>query len=171
MATAEDVFPLYERKRSFTSGEVVQPVTIGDQSVPCRFRVKCYIRPGEECPICLEKIMLKKDAFLTGCGHSFHRGCLFKTFQAKWNENPFSVLRCPMCRCGLGFPLLLEKYRSLDDNHYSKNHLDELENFWLTKDFHMPYYCILVKKGRRDPVHYLGMKPSCTNCSDYIHHG
>lgn len=173
MATLEDVFYLYERnklfykkqKRIFEKNDPVQPVIIGDTSVPCSLSVKCYIRQGEECPICLENIMLKKDAFLTGCGHSFHRKCLFKMFENKWNQRLFSTLKCPMCRCVLGVPTLLERYKI----NYQKqiNHLDELENFWFTKDYEMPHYCTNTKCN----IHYLGMKPSCYRCKHFIEKG
>lgn len=44
-------------------------------------RVKCYINPQEDCSICLEKICNKSDAYLTNCGHAFHKSCLFKTYE------------------------------------------------------------------------------------------
>ena len=61
--TSEEVFALFERKEEETK-PIVQPISIGDSSISCRFSVKCYIRPGEECPVCLEKIILKKDVYL-----------------------------------------------------------------------------------------------------------
>lgn len=179
MSTSEEVYSLYERnhllytsncinekivseKNNYLTNHTIKPITIGDSSIPCCLHVKCYIRQGEECPICLENIMLKKDAFLTGCGHAFHRHCLLKMFENKWNQKLFSALKCPMCRCGLGFPTLLERYIS------SENHLDELENFWLTKDFQMPHYCTNIKEYC---VHYLGMNKACYKCKDYVENG
>jgi hypothetical protein len=144
--------------------EAVQPFTIGDQTVPCRLHVKCYLRPDQECPICLEKIASKKVAFLTGCGHAFHRKCLFTTFQMKWKQKLYSVLKCPMCRSGLGIPVLYERY-IIDPK--KMHYLDQLENFWLTKDFLLPHYCTNSKSG----VHYLGMKKSCAKCKYYQKNG
>ena len=105
-ATAEDVFYLYERNKCVydncklagrrcpdsdlemecycsISNTSVLPITIGDQSVKCDFKRKVYIKQGEECSICLEQIYQKNNAYLTSCGHSFHRSCLFKAFENK----------------------------------------------------------------------------------------
>jgi hypothetical protein len=183
MSTAEDVFSLYERNKlvyancankeqpcphtwrgqSFCyMSEPVQPFTIGDQTVPCRLHVKCYLRPDQECPICLEKIAIKKDAFLTGCGHAFHRKCLFTAIEMKWKQKLYSVLKCPLCRTGLSISsFLYERYINSDSKKVHQ--LDQLENFWLTKDLLLPHYCTNRKSG----VHYLGMKHSCTNCKQY----
>lgn len=160
----EDVFNLYERNKLIYSEnpdvEFVQPLTIGEISVPCKFKTKCYIYEGEECAICLDKITKKKDAFLTGCGHAFHRKCLFTSFEMKWKCKPFSALRCPLCRCGLGFPDLLTRY--INNN----NDLDQLENFWLTKEYWMPKYC-----GNIQTSHYLGFNKNCDNCLHYRKYG
>lgn len=160
----EDVFNLYERNKLIYSEnpdvEFVQPLTIGEISVPCKFKTKCYIYEGEECAICLDKITRKKDAFLTGCGHAFHRKCLFTSFEMKWKCKPFSALRCPLCRCGLGFPDLLTRY--INNN----NDLDQLENFWLTKEYWMPKYC-----GNIQTSHYLGFNKNCDNCLHYRKYG
>jgi hypothetical protein len=162
----EDVFYLYERNKliysDFCFRETVQPITIGETCVPCKMNIKCYIRQGEECPICLEKIMLKKDAFLTGCGHAFHRKCLFKTFESRWKAKPYSALRCPLCRCGLGAPTLLTRYVNSINMKKKHDYIDQLENFWITKDFMMPHFCDNIKKS-----HYLGMNKNCYKCTDY----
>jgi hypothetical protein len=159
MSTAEDVFALYEKQDSYKS--IVLPITIGDSSTPCRFKTKCYICPGEECAICLEKIMSKKEAYLTGCGHSFHRECLLKTFESKWKQKLYCTLKCPLCRCNLGLPSLFERYSYQDTK---PNYLDGLENFWITKDLIMPHFCTHTKEG----IHYLGMKNTCCRCKGYL---
>ena len=159
----EDVFYLFERNRLIYSEnpyeEIVQPLIIGETCLPCKLNIKCYIYHEEKCSICLDKITRKKDAFLTGCGHAFHRECLFKYFEIKWKCKPFSTLRCPLCRCGLGFPDFSTRYTSNND-------LDQLENFWLTKEYCMPRYCVNIKKS-----HYLGMKKKCKNCLYYRKYG
>ena len=159
----EDVFYLFERNKLIYSEEpeeeIVQPLTIGETSIQCKLNTKCYIFQGEECAICLDEIIKKKHAFLTGCGHAFHRDCLFKTFEMKWKSKPFSSLKCPLCRCGLGFPDLLTRY-------IGDNDLDQLENFWLTKEYCMPRHC-----GNIQTSHYLGLKKNCDKCLHYRKHG
>ena len=107
ISTAEDVFYLYERNSSWyynckkqlifpicksiysingnnnyecfcESNQIVKPITIGNQNVSCSLERKCYITPGKECPICFDKILRKSEAYLTGCGHAFHKKCIFK---------------------------------------------------------------------------------------------
>lgn len=159
----EDVFYLYERNKLIYSNnpesELVQPYLLGEIGLPCKFKTKCYIKCGEQCAICLESILNKKNAFLTGCGHAFHRNCLFKSFEIKWMLKPFSSLRCPLCRCGLGFP-------ELDLKYISNDNLDQLENFWLSKEFIMPTYCSNLKSS-----HYLGMNKKCCKCISYCKTG
>ena len=180
----EDVYDLYERTRlvyskccsetceKFNDGtcwcslrECVQPLHIGEIQTPCKLNRKFYINPGSDgCSICLEKIFMKKDAFITGCGHTFHRSCLFQYYQVRQNQKPLSVLKCPLCRCSLGFPIFLQKYKILGSNI---NYLDLLENFWLTKDFNIPSYCY----NRQCKPHYAGMEKKCAKCRDYIEYG
>lgn len=169
----EDVFNLFERNKLIYSkdpdSEIIQPITIGPErsSFNSTINNKCYICPGEECPICLDSIFIKKDGYLTECGHIFHRLCLFKMFESKWNSKPFSFFRCPLCRCGLGHMDLLIRY----NNDYRKKtekmfFMDQLENFWLTKEYIMPHYCEKIKNP-----HYLGMKKDCKKCKDYCKNG
>ena len=98
MSTAEDVFYLYERNSSHYHNcnkidrleiceecasdgcychlkQDVYPFTIGDQQLPCNIKVRCYIRPGDECPVCYEEILTKSSAYITCCGHHFHKKC------------------------------------------------------------------------------------------------
>jgi hypothetical protein len=73
-----------------------------------------------------------------------------------------------MCRCKLGCPDLYIRYYSclqhLDFNPFYNS--DNLENFWLTKDFIIPEYCDNIKNS-----HYLGMKKNCKKCKDYCKNG
>ena len=158
----EDVYYLYEKDCRSCTDEGVHPISIGDNSIPCKLSRKCYIRPGEECPICLEKMITKQNSYLTGCGHAFHRSCLFKTFETRWSFKPFSTFRCPLCRCGLGAPLLMTRY--VNSIHMNKKYefTDQLENFWITQDFTMPYYC-----DKKTVPHYLGMCIECSSCREY----
>jgi len=134
----------------------VLPIAIGDQCVPCNFKRKVYIRPGEECSICLENILQKNTAYLTACGHSFHKLCLFKIFELK--SNHLLNFSCPICRSNLGYPDLYSRYSYI----YPKvNNLDILEDFWLAKDFKTIQMC---SKGRN---HSLGMNKSCRSCLKY----
>ena len=183
MSTAEDVFHLYERNKNKEYNDCIKlckpcpnlfgndcccesldpvlPVTIGEQFIRCKLKVKSYIKFGEDCPICFDPIKHKANAYLTGCGHSFHRKCLFDTIHAKWQVKPFSTLKCPMCRSTLGYPEMFERY-IYTYNRY--NSLDRLEDFWICKEFRMPEFCASGK-------HYLGMNKKCKRCINYINNG
>ena len=183
--TAEDVFYLYERNKTFYDNcrlagrkcpnevydvecycqviEPVLPITIGDQCVPCNFNRKVYIKQGEECAICMETIYQKNNAYLTSCGHSFHKTCLFNAFEIKAkNKHNFP---CPLCRARLGYPEFYCRYTCnifKDPNQISEtNFLDTLEEFWLSKEFNLIQIC---SNGHN---HALGMKNNCDDCLDY----
>lgn len=178
MATVEDVFDLYERNSYYYHNckgtkciqlnddvecfcylcMTVYPVTIGDATVPCSFKRKRYIKPKEDCSICLDKIVKKTDAYLTPCGHSFHKLCIFKTLENK----PFSSLKCPNCRSKIGNPELISRYSG-------ETELDRLENFWITKELENPVFC--SNKGSGPNVHYLGLNKGCNTCKNYVKYG
>ena len=184
MSTAEDVFYLYERNsRAYyhnceefnmcrwgfcCSNEnipIVKPITIGDQYVPCNIKYKCYIRPGQECPVCFDPIINKTTAFITSCGHSFHKKCLFNYIKTKWETTSYlSKAGCPICRCSLGFPTFIERYTNnyFNSTFYEKqNKLDELEDFWLSNEYRLPEFC------QEQYNHYLGMNSRCRRCVLY----
>jgi Ring finger domain len=191
MSTAEDVFYLYERNSRYyhdcrlqnniencsdcwsnecycTLRQTVLPFTIGDQETPCEYKVKCYIRPGDECPICFEKIINKSSAFITNCGHNFHKKCIFKFMETLWLTTQYtSTARCPMCRCSLGHPDFIQRYKNsyLNSSYNNNNHLDKLEDFWLAIDYRLPSFC---SNGYN---HYLGMKNNCFCCKAYREKG
>lgn len=143
-----DVFPLYERNMNFyrcckTNGksmqscitkwrgecycheiEPVQPIMIGDPTLPCRMEVRTYIPMGATCPICIEGIYSKKNAYLTGCGHAFHKSCIKSVLQFRGQRN----LICPFCRANLGRPEIKGRYG------HTNSELDCLENFWMEID-------------------------------------
>jgi len=189
-ATADDVFYLYERNKSvydncklsgkicpdaelemecycFINSTPVLPITIGDQNVRCDFKRKVYIKQGEECSICLEQIYQKNNAYLTSCGHSFHKSCLFKAFETKiFNRHTFN---CPNCRARLGYPEFYCRYTNMfkrfdsdfdtDFDKKTNYNFDILEDFWLGKDFTTLQIC--------NGGHALGMKNGCNRCLEY----
>ena len=191
MTTLEDIFYLYERNSRYYHDcnlknsieecndcwsndcychfkQEVKPFTIGDQDTPCDFKVRCYIKPGDECPICFESIMMKSSAFITNCGHHFHKKCLFKYIETKWLSSSYaSTAKCPMCRCSLGHPEFIQRYRSsyYSLNYDDSNELDKLEDFWLSKECLLPLFC----SNRYD--HYLGIDKNCFICQNYIKTG
>lgn len=171
MSTAEDVFYLFERKSKLYCEDYVQsvkPFTIGDQDADCDFKIKCYIKPGEECPICYESIISKSSAHITSCGHCYHKKCLFKYIESKWNSTSYmTTARCPMCRCSLGHPDFVQRYHNsyFSYNYENDNELDKLEDFWISKDYKLPTFCT----NRYD--HYLGFDKSCFLCNNYIKTG
>ena len=171
MTTVEDVFSLYERNSNYYHNcllqckpcnnnwdnkcfcylsSIVKPVVIGDTTTKCNIYKKCYIKIGTECPICYEDITNKNNAFLTSCGHAFHKSCISKL-------NEFTMLyKCPVCRRSLG---QYEEFKRYDIT----NNLDRLENFWLTKDIIPRQICI--KK------HILGLNKNCKYCRKYRNEG
>ena len=191
MSTAEDVFYLYERNsryyhdcvqngnldncRDCWSNECfchlkqdVLPYTIGDQYAPCSIKVRCYIRPGDECPICCEPIITKSSAFITGCGHPYHKKCLFKYMQTKWTSTKYlSPMRCPLCRCCLGHPEFVQRYRAsyFNINYKNDNEIDKLEDFWVSHEYKIPSFC------SNGYDHYLGMEKNCLCCEAYREKG
>lgn len=177
MSTAEDVFHLYERNSRHyydnleEDSEIIQnvlPLTIGEQDVPCNFKIKCYVKPGEECPICYEEVKTKSTAYITNCGHTYHKKCIFDYLQSKWLSTKYtSVARCPMCRCSLGHPEFVQRYRSsyFSYTYSDDNGLDKLEDFWLSNEYKMPNFC------SNGYDHYLGMDKECEFCKTYREKG
>jgi len=96
-------------------------------------QIKHYIKIGEECSICYEKIFTKKNAFLTDCGHSFHYSCIINYDY----KNSFGQgLYCPICRQDMGI------YMDLKDKYIeSKLNLDKLQDFELNFIFKLPKVC------------------------------
>jgi len=176
MSTTEDVFQLYTREpnRVYHTCNICadpwnnkcicylsQPIkasVIGDTEVPCSLTKKCFIKPNEECPICMNSISTYSTAYLTRCGHSFHKECIFKSMETcRINNN--KLYCCPMCRTKLGLDVheICVRYNVNSKSTY----LDELENFWLKKDFYLPHMC------RIGVSHYLGTNRECKECVTY----
>jgi hypothetical protein len=183
MATAEDVFHLYERNLNYYTKcsnidlcptkncdecycqELfsVKPITIGEQDIKCNFIRKCYIRPGQECSICLEPIIKKSEAYLTYCGHGFHKKCIFNSFEKKWSQKYCSTFRCPLCRRNLVADIANINIRYQEK--WGQFTLDHLEDFWYRKDFILPQYC---PNGWQ---HYEGLNSECSCCIRYRKYG
>lgn len=189
MTTTEDVWFLYEKRNDYADliifnknecdkteydfdpsyicliySEIgnespIYPEKIGNEFNKCNFKRKVYIKPGEECPICYEAINHKSNAYLTGCGHSFHKTCIFKHYEIRRQFNPNCSLYCPMCRSCLGLEIKDHLYRY---RYTYINHLDNLENFWLKKEL---MYCDICHCNKD---HYIGMKKDCDTCKEYI---
>lgn len=185
MSTEENVFYLYERNSSWYHNcknvnkikecpdkwgnecycylkQPVKPNTIGDQTVPCNINRKMYIIPNQECPICFEPIITKSNAYLTCCGHGFHKSCIYKSFETKIKQKYASQYKCPLCRTNVGNELdnLNDRY-----NVYAGNALDDLDNFWFKNEYILPQFC---PEGWS---HYIGFNPNCSSCVQYIKYG
>jgi hypothetical protein len=162
----EDIYNLYENECDNDNDKLLIPLKIGNNEGTPKLNIKMYINPfKEECPICYEKIIRKSDAYLTECGHSFHKICILKSYEAKQLIKPNSMFRCPYCRSSVGPDVenfgerynifYTENYMTLS-NKFKINHLDNLENFWMRNDYIIPLIC----KNK----HYLGMNNNCNIC-------
>lgn len=141
--------------------QIVRPQDIGEWWQPPKPARKCYIEIGADCPICLSAIQHKRNAWLTVCGHAFHRTCLM-TYYNTYMETvkPYgNCVPCPICReelptCCAGFEM----------GRYVGNELDGLENFTQLCDLMLPAKCY---KCDRDE----GMNRTCAACIDYRQNG
>jgi hypothetical protein len=180
--TTEDVFALYERNKSLYDtckpkcydkdifghcgcylDTPVIPLIIGDQSRKCSLQTRIYIKANDQCSICLESIELKSNAYLTPCGHGFHKNCLFKLYEHKrylQNSSYYNGFVCPLCRSHIPTPYFYCRYPQW--NYTKKNYLDLIEEFWLSKDYCMPLICYKAEKP-----HSLGMQKTCKYCVEY----
>jgi hypothetical protein len=135
------------------------------------------VRPGDECPICCDAIQTKTSAFVTPCGHAFHKLCLCKYMETKWLSTKYtSNARCPICRCSLGHPEFVQRYRAsyfaYDQDQdeavgEEKKHiaLDKLEDFWISHEYKVPAFC------SHGYDHYLGIDKNCFLCRSYREKG
>lgn len=120
------------------------------------FRKKYYIRPEQDCPICLEPILTKTSAFLTPCGHGFHKMCIHRAFETKWLTKQAGIC-CPICRYSDISDYCVEKYCCWNRD---VNQLDGLENFWMSKDIMLGTPCF-------NGLHYIGFDKNCNYCKKY----
>jgi hypothetical protein len=57
-------------------------------------KIPRYINPNSDvCCVCLEGIISKSNAYITNCGHKFHKTCLYDC------SNHDDEMNCPYCRC------------------------------------------------------------------------
>lgn len=140
------------------------PTTIascGFESRP-EMNQKCYIAFGDTCYICMDPITSKTNAWLTPCGHQFHRKCVITNHVYRQTHGmtlEFSnEIPCPVCREGLVNCCV--GIDDLDKYHRPKNKLDVLENFWLSITFAPYVSCYKCDKG-------MGMTINCDACEKY----
>jgi hypothetical protein len=126
-------------------------------SIQENLKIKHYIKIGEECSICNEHIWSKSNAFLSDCGHCFHKTCIHK-----WLKTTYLNGRCPLCRSDLGECYFAERY-------YSLNKLDLLENFIQCSDIMMPIPCI-YNNSDMNFTHFVGERKWCEECYNFRHH-
>lgn len=147
--------------------QIVCPIEIGHTWTPICLETCAYIPYGASCPICLSSISQKKNAWITHCGHAFHRTCLIQSYNSYMNnpniEHYGNVMPCPMCRADLptyccGFEI--QRYQG----SFPGNGLDRLEDYEHVKEIKEPLECWSCCK-------YLGMNKSCNACIDYCKNG
>ncbi len=104
------------------------------KSIIENLKIKHYIKIGENCPICYDEIIYKKNAFLTDCGHSFHYDCVINyDYSNSFNRHG---IHCPICRSDMGiYDDLKDKFR------YSKNSFDQLQDFEMNIKNKLPKVC------------------------------
>ena len=162
MATVEDVLNPFERNSLIYADYYyenkipfnVYPYLISDNSggrietIHDYLKTKHYIKFGEECSICYEPIYSKPNAFLTDCGHCFHKTCM-----TKWLISTSLNGSCPICRQDVGL-FDFERYSS-------RKGLDGLEEFELNKDITLPNFCGGYDD---DELHITGIDKNCPEC-------
>lgn len=187
MATAEDIFWVYEPERFVkyqqcanmadcpnnfngccdcyeNSNSNIIPLRIGMGQHKPHLNVKTYIRPNQECPICLDPITHRPTAYLSVCGHGFHKECISKTYVANTRQKCMSQLKCPICRHTLGNDIeyITERYTS------DLGTIDSVENFWNIYPHNIPTIC---RKMHNNQYHTLGCNNTCSRCLDYRNTG
>lgn len=177
----EDVFSVIERNRnnyiqcttpkicgkncSCYYNQLVLPNKIGNNDFDREFSNKMYIWSKDTCIVCMSQIINKNDAYLTDCGHGFHKCCLsyyFHHIKMVSNKN----LNCPLCRTNLGHPEFYERYNVY---HEDINGFDILENKNI--DGHNLEMLHICKNNDMSLKHYLGMNSECYKCLDYRKNG
>ena len=175
--TLDDIYYVDNRPRwididGYTINLVVKSVTIGYRSIYKYEKIstiqhlnhKYYIKNGEECPICYDKILNKKQAVLTECGHSFHYECIYKYYYLNRNKHGY----CPICSqeakalWGFNYNFSLKSLY-----HYSSNQLDMLENFWYQMNTLIPDSCYISANNKCVHSHDRGMHRNCKKCIEY----
>jgi hypothetical protein len=99
--------PAYEKRLSVATDRYrppSPPPRPEDRVVPEGEVGLSWLRPTDappridmECSICMDTVHMDDAAYVTGCGHVFHRACLDTWKRAKANQG----LTCPTCRRGV----------------------------------------------------------------------
>jgi len=121
-------------------------------------KIKHYIKFGEECPICYDKIIHRNNAFLTDCGHSFHYSCIMTyDYNNAFMDNGIS---CPCCRSDMGlYENLKDKFKN------SLNNFDILEDFERNIKIKTPKICYNFHLYKfNDHFHLINYK-NCYYCN------
>lgn len=128
------------------------------------FHNKTYVKYDDKCSICVDCIGPAHKAFITECGHIFHRTCLSEYFHfLKLNKHKLCLI-CPICRANLGSPEFfgLRYYSDLSTDYKG---LDLLENYSNPNNFNdMVHIC----NSNHIRPHYLGINTNCMKCKLYI---
>jgi len=123
---------------------------------------KNYIKFGEECSICYEKIFSKNNCILTTCHHAFHKTCLTKNICFNYLNNEYNCYNCPICRDKIKDDIMysIDKYRTIYSDYYYDDYLYNLDNFWNDFENILPEKCDNCDK-------YLGTNKYCGLCIEY----
>ena len=126
--TTDDIISVFER---CNNNEILYSYSITETNTHKQYTLKdkLYIKKFDECPICLEGITSKQNAYLTQCGHAFHKKCMHQLVFNNVNAS------CPICRNihGIG-PLNL----FVDDTHRFVN---KKEDYEFCGEFKYPRLC------------------------------
>lgn len=123
---------------------------------------KNYIKFGEECSICYEKIFSKNNCILTTCHHAFHKTCLTKNICFNYLNNEYNCYNCPICRNKIKDDIMynIHKYRTVSSDYFDDDYLYNLDNFWIDFENILPEKCDDCDK-------YLGTNKYCGVCIEY----
>lgn len=148
-ATVEDVYCL-NNKQFNNIGCSIRKYSLNN---------KCYINPYTAiCPICLMLINKYNNAYLTECGHAYHKTCIMTALEYSCKSLLHIRLNCSLCRKNLDVISIEESVQMFDIN----NVLDEVDNFWLTIQYNMRDICIASTKTNR---HFYACDKMCKICN------
>ena len=152
--------------------QIVLPITIGERQIDTTLDTdpeyrrrqleqslnrRSYICIGESCSICMDSVIHKRNAWITYCGHAYHRTCLVQYYHSYMKRvKPYTnCVPCPLCRAEI--PTCCT---GIDVSRYQcrvKNELDVLENIHVTFDLLFPAACYKCDK-------WVGMNKHCKIC-------
>ena len=123
---------------------------------------KSYIKINDKCMICISSVSSINNAYLTECGHTFHKSCLSNYFHFLKFKKPHKlILNCPLCRSNLGSPELI--FTPFYNCFSNINYLDLLENISSQNFNELIHIC----SSQRHYSHYLGCLSNCEICRNY----